>query len=95
MQVLTCAYLALIGNHRAYADAGLVAGAVPLQLAGTRVEEPRHISSDRIDRVSSNVVESAVRQCAGRESSVGTTRNQRSAFDSSASCDSNSSESST
>ena len=35
MQVLTCAYLAIIGNHRAYADAGLVASDVPRQLAGT------------------------------------------------------------
>ena len=59
------AYLAIFGNHRAYAGAELVAGAVPRQLARTRVEEPRHIYSDRIDRVGSNVVESAVRQCAG------------------------------
>ena len=59
------ATLALLGNHRAHAGAGLVAGAAPRQLARTRVEEPRHIYSDRIDRVGSNVVESAVRQCAG------------------------------
>ena len=57
--------MALLVNHRAYAGAELVAGAVPRQLAGTRVEEPRRIYSDRIDRVGSNVVESAVRQCAG------------------------------
>ena len=31
-------YLALLGNHRAHAGAGLVAGAVLRQLAGTRVE---------------------------------------------------------
>jgi len=35
LQVLTCAYLAIIGNHRAYAGAGLVASDVPRQLAGT------------------------------------------------------------
>ena len=63
--------MALLDGHRDHAGTGVVAGAIPRQLVGVCLEEPRHLHIDRIDRSVGNALGSAVRGTAGPESPIG------------------------
>ena len=64
------AHLALLGHHRAHAGAGLVAGALPWQFVGERMEEPGHGHFDSIHGFVGRLMDASVCRAAGRQPAI-------------------------